>query len=106
MIRSLFMTAGIAASLMLWGCGAVGIGNSITVKGKVLVKGQVPRTFVALKVHSRLYYNLVGPLSRTLKSSYQNKTITIEGKIISKALGPGMPARLHVTDIVEIHRRR
>jgi len=90
------------------GCGGGKAGmlnSSITAKGKVLIKGHLPHSYVALKVNSRLYYNLVGRYSRVLRSSYQGKKIIVSGKIVAEALGPGMPARLDVTSIDEILSR-
>ena len=90
------------------GCGGVAgsLNSTITIKGKILIKGHLPHSYVALKVNSRLYYNLVGSLSRVLRSSYQGKKVIITGTIIAKALGPGMPARMDVTSIDEILSRK
>jgi len=96
------------ALLFIQGCGGGGntLNSTITVKGKILIKGHLPHSYVALKVNSRLYYNLVGPLSRILRSSYQGKKVIVTGVIIAKALGPGMPARLKVKNIDEILSRK
>lgn len=97
------------ALLFIQGCGAGSAGmlnSTITVKGKVLIKGHLPHSYVALKVNSRLYYNLVGRYSRVLRSSYQGKKVIVTGVIIAKALGPGMPARLSVKHIDEILSRK
>lgn len=105
MVKKLLLSSAIALSLT--SCTPYGaVGSTITVKGKVLVKGQAPKTYVGLKVNSRKYYNLVGRLSRLLRTSYQGKKITIRGNILSEAIGIGMPARLEVTKIIEIHSRR
>ena len=90
------------------GCSAGKAGmlnSSITAKGKVLIKGHLPHSYVALKVNSRLYYNLVGRYSRVLRSSYQGKKVVVTGKIVAEALGPGMPARFRVKKIVKIVSR-
>lgn len=97
------------ALLFIQGCSG-GSGNilntTLTVKGKILIKGHLPHSYVALKVNSRLYYNLVGPLSRVLRSSYQGKKVIVTGVIVAKALGPGMPARMKVKNIDEILSRK
>jgi hypothetical protein len=89
------------------GCsGGIGLsGGSGTIQGKVLIKGHLPHAYVALKVNSRLYYNLVGKYSRVLRSSYQGKRVIVKGKIVADAVGPGMPARFEVTKIVKILHR-
>ena len=93
-------------SQLFLGCGGMGLsGGSGTIQGKILIRGHLPHSFVALKVNSRLYYNLVGPLSRVLKSSYQGKKVVVSGKIVAEALGPGMPARFHVKKIERIIAR-
>ena len=79
---------------------------SHTISGKILVKGHLPHSYVALKVNSRLYYNIVGRYSRLLRASYQGKKVTLEGKIVAKALGLGMPARFEATRIVKVEKRR
>ena len=90
------------------GCGgaAGSLHSTITVKGKILIKGHLPHSYVALKVNSRLYYNLVGSYSRVLRSSYQGKKVILTGTIIADALGPGMPARLNVKSIDKIISRK
>ena len=91
-------------SLVFTGC-AGGVFGKRTLEGKVLIKGHLPHSFVALKVSARKYYNLVGPLSRLLRSSYRGKKIRISGKVVAKAIGVGMPARFHVSSIDEILSR-
>ena len=86
------------------GCAGTGFGSN-TIEGKVLIKGHLPHSFVALKVNSRKYYNLVGPLSRLLRSSYRGKKVILRGKVVAKAIGLGMPARFEVSEIVKIISR-
>lgn len=91
---------------MFTACGGIGLsGGSGTIQGKILIKGHLPHSYVALKVNSRLYYNLVGKYSRVLRSSYQGKRVMVSGKIVADALGPGMPARFEVTSIDKIISR-
>ena len=104
MTRRKLLLSLLLTSVLFAGC-AGGMLGSRTLKGKILIKGVLPHSYVALKVHSRLYYNLVGPLSRVLRSSYQGKKVIISGKIIAKALGHGMPARFEVYSIDEIISR-
>lgn len=94
-------------SQLFIGCGGGlgGLGSSGTIQGKILIKGHLPGSYVAIKINSRRYYNLVGPLSRVLRSSYQGKKVVLSGKIVAKALGPGMPARFHVDNILKIISR-
>ena len=81
------------------------VGSSGEIRGKILIKGHLPQSYVGLKVNSRLYYNIVGNLSQLLKTSYHGKEVTLSGRIISKAVGPGMPARFEATKIVAVHKR-
>jgi hypothetical protein len=91
-------------SLIFSGC-AGGVYGKRTLEGKVLIKGHLPHSFVALKVSARKYYNLVGPLSRLLRASYRGKRIRVSGKVVAKAIGVGMPARFEVSSIDEILSR-
>ena len=104
-LKTLFTLA--LATLFFNGCaGGIGLsGGSGTIQGKILIKGHLPHSYVALKVNNRLYYNLVGRYSRVLRSSYQGKNVVVSGKIVADALGPGMPARFEVTKIVRIISR-
>jgi hypothetical protein len=79
--------------------------SSNTITGKIVIKGEYPHTFIAMKVRNRVYYNVVGDLKRVLKASYQGKRITLAGHFVSSAQGPGMPARFHATKVVEILER-
>ena len=94
--------------IFLQACGGASgsLNSTMTVKGTILIKGHLPHSFVALKVSSRRYYNLVGRYSRVLRSSYQGKKVIVTGKIVAEALGPGMPARMEVTSIDKIVSRR
>lgn len=108
-MKKILASLTLLAAVFIQGCGA-GNGNTLnstlTVKGKILIKGHLPHSYVALKVNSRLYYNLVGPYSRVLRSSYQGKKVIVTGTIVAKALGPGMPARMNVKSIDEILSRK
>lgn len=100
MLNKRFFSALLLGSLLISGCA------SHTITGKILVKGHLPNSYVALKVNSRLYYNVVGRYSRLLRASYQGKKVTLQGKIVAEALGLGMPARFEATKIIKIEKRR
>lgn len=99
-----FIISSLLFVLLFTGCAA-GMFGSRTIEGKVLIKGHLPHSYVALKVNSRKYYNLVGPLSRLLRSSYRGKKVILKGKVVAKAIGLGMPARFEVSKIVKIISR-
>jgi len=65
-----------------------------TVTGRIVVKGSEPHTYLAIET-SEVEYALVGDLADEV-AEYQNLVITIQGMVVSEALGPGMPARLEV----------
>lgn len=98
------LTLQIAFMILFTGCAAGMFGGN-TIEGKILIKGHLPHSYVALKVNSRKYYNLVGPLSRVLRSSYRGKKVVLSGRIVAKAIGLGMPARFEVTKIVKVISR-
>ncbi|KIM11936.1 MAG: hypothetical protein KU37_03545 [Sulfuricurvum sp. PC08-66] len=83
------------------GCAA----QADRVTGKIVVRGEYPHTFIALKVQNRLYYNIVGRLKRVLEASYQGKKVTLRGRFTAAAKGPGMPARFEATHVEEILER-
>ena len=68
-----------------------------TVTGRIVVKGSEPHTYLAIET-SDGEYALVGDLAGDV-AEYQNLVITIQGIVVSDALGPGMPARLEVRRI-------
>ena len=92
-------------TLLLTGCASNNplFGENIT--GRIIIKGQAPHTFVALKVRNRVYINVVGKLKRLLSASYQGKKITLRGHYVSKAVGVSQPARFEATQIVAIIER-
>ena len=68
-----------------------------TVTGRIVVKGSEPHTYLAIETPEG-EYALVGDLVDDV-AEYQNRVITIQGMVVSEALGPGMPARLEVRRI-------
>ena len=90
--------------LFFSGCAALGMGST-TVTGRIIVKGQSPHNFIALKVRNRVYVNIVGDLKRLLSASYQGKKVVLRGKYVSEAVGVSQPARFRATKVVEILER-
>lgn len=76
-----------------------------TITGKVVIKGQIPHTFIAVKVDRRLYYHIVGRLKRVLLAHYQGDTVTLAGSVVREAIGQGLPAEFKATRIVDFERR-
>ncbi|MDH5464395.1 MAG: hypothetical protein OEW60_02140 [Thiovulaceae bacterium] len=95
-IRLLYLAA---LTLMFSACS----GKTIT--GKVVIKGQIPHTFIAVKVDRRLYYHIVGRLKRVLLAHYQGDSVTLAGSVVREAVGQGLPAQFKATRIVSFKRR-
>ena len=96
-VRSVLLVSSLA--LMFTACS----GKTIT--GKVVIKGQIPHTFIAVKVDRRLYYHIVGRLKRVLLAHYQGDTVTLAGSVVREAIGQGLPAEFRATRIVDFKRR-
>ena len=71
-----------------------------TITGKISVKGNEPKTFVALTTEEGRVYEITGPLTDRLAEDYQYSTVILEGKLIRASTGPGMPARFRAEKIV------
>ena len=91
-------------ALLFQGCASLGVGGN-TIQGRIIVKGQAPNTFIALKVRNRVYINVVGKLKRLLSASYQGKVVVLRGHYTSKARGVSIPARFEASEVVKILER-
>ena len=73
--------------------------NAFTIIGKVKVKGSSPHTHVVIEdLKSKKDYRVENCDEFNL-INLQNKTLTIEAKLIKKAIGPGFPATIKVISV-------
>lgn len=72
-----------------------------SITGMIAVKGSEPHTWVALNSINGIEYRLQGPLVQQLKNHFQNQSVTLKGKLVASAKGPGLPAVFEVEKIVE-----
>ncbi len=73
-----------------------------TFTGPVAVKGNEPFTYLALSTKDHGELRIAGPLAAKIRAEYQNRTLTVEGRITAKGTGPGFPPVLDVTRIVRV----
>ena len=68
--------------------------ETISVSGRVTVTGSEPHVMLVI-VTDEVYYELVGEVAEELWK-LQQRQVTVRGRIVRPALGPGFPARLAV----------
>ena len=76
--------------------------NSLTVSGRVSVKGSEPHTYLVLVSEERGAFTIVGPLKEEIRRNYQGKYLKVRGRIVE---GPGLPVphpQLEVLEILEV----
>lgn len=75
--------------------------KTVTLKGKIAVKGNEPHTYLVLILEQNLEYAIVGDLRQEIWTKYQGQVIKVRGKIVKQAVGPGFPAELEVSEILQ-----
>ena len=70
--------------------------ETITVSGRVTVTGSEPHVMLVI-VTDDVHYELVGEVAEELWK-LQQRQVTVRGRIVRQALGPGLPARLAVDE--------
>ena len=70
--------------------------TGIEVTGRVIVTGSEPHTILVLDTEEA-YYQLVGEHADALWR-LQGRQVTVRGRVVGRAHGPGFPARLEVDD--------
>ena len=70
--------------------------QGIAATGRVIVTGSAPHVLLVLET-DRGGYELVGDHAAELWS-LQGRQITVRGRVVREARGPGFPARLEVND--------
>ena len=68
----------------------------ISVTGRVTVTGSEPHVMLVI-VTDDVHYELVGEVAVDLWK-LQQRQVTVRGRIVRQALGPGLPARLAVNE--------
>ncbi|MBN1836779.1 MAG: hypothetical protein JW820_13070 [Spirochaetales bacterium] len=96
-LRPLFLALVALLLLCFGGC------TSLTVAGRVAVKGSEPHTYLVL-VAANQDYKIVGPLREEIWRRYQGQRIRVRGRLVRKAIGPGFPAELEVLEIRKVER--
>ncbi len=107
-IKTRVLPAVLGALLLLLFCGCTvaqadrpgDTMGKIQIQGKVSVKGSGPHTYLCLSTNSGADYRLEGGLKDLIWGRYQQETITLEGVITKKAVGPGFPAEFIVHKIL------
>ena len=84
----------LALFLFLAGC------KTVTLEGTVAVKGSEPHTYLVVITEKYGEVRIVGKYKQTIMNKYQNRHIKIEGLIVEKERGPGNPAQIEVSKIV------
>ena len=69
-------------------------GEPVEVSGRVVVTSSEPNVMLVI-VTDDTHYELVGKLAEDLWK-LQQRQVTVRGRIVRQALGPGFPARLAV----------
>ena len=75
---------------------------TLTVQGRVSVRGNEPFTYLSLVTQENEEYALVGPLEEEVRREYQGSYIKLRGQVLEEAKGPGFPAQLEVEEILEV----
>lgn len=74
----------------------------IELTGRVTVTGSAPRTILVLVTETD-HYQIVGDLAPELRT-LQQVHVTVRGRVVSEAAGPGFPARLQVDSYTRVRR--
>ena len=75
---------------------------SITVTGKISVKGNDPHVFPVLTSSDNTEYIISGTNKKIMMEKYQGKTITVKGLKKDRAKDQYGPAELEVTNILNV----
>ena len=70
--------------------------ETISVSGRVTVTGSEPHVLLVI-VTDDVHYELVGEVTEELWK-LQQRQVTVRGRIVRQALGPGLPSRLAVDE--------
>lgn len=73
-------------------------------EGTLSVRGNEPHTQLIIITPDGKSYELTGPFSQQLRR-HQYKTVTVGGRLVSPAAGPGFPAKVEVDHIIRVQNR-
>ena len=76
----------------------------IELTGRVTVTGSAPRTILVLVTETD-HYEIVGDLAPELRR-LQQLQVTVRGRVVREAAGPGFPAQLQVDSYTRVQRPR
>jgi hypothetical protein len=79
----------------------LGFFGSVTIEGKISVKGNEPNVYLALTTKDNREYSIVGKYEKEIWEKYQGQSIRVKGRIVKKGIGPGFPDEFEVTGIME-----
>lgn len=71
----------------------------ITVSGRVVATGSDPHVTLVVITEANEQYELVGARAEPLWH-LQQRPVTVRGRIVQQALGPGFPAQLEVDSYI------
>ena len=74
----------------------------IELTGRVTVTGSAPRTILVLVTETD-HYEIVGDLAPELRR-LQQLQVTVRGRVVREAAGPGFPAQLQVDSYTRVPR--
>ena len=74
----------------------------IELTGRVTVTGSAPLTILVLVTEAD-HYEIVGDLAPELRK-LQQLHVTVRGRVVREAAGPGFPARLQVDSYTRVRR--
>ena len=74
----------------------------IELTGRVTVTGSAPRTILVLVTETD-HYEIVGDLAPELRT-LQQVHVTVRGRVVREAAGPGFPAQLQVDSYTRVPR--
>jgi hypothetical protein len=93
------------ALALLAACSLLASCNSLTLSGRVSVKGNEPLTYLVLVSEEKGAFTIVGPLKEEIRRNHQGKYLKVRGRIVEEPQGPGLHPNLEVLEILEIRSR-
>jgi len=89
----------ISALLCMAGISGCAAHNGLALKGKLYKKGSAPHSYLVIEdQQSRQSYQIENAGSFHLNKR-QKETVSLRAKLLKKAIGPGFPAVIEVTEV-------
>ena len=88
--------------MLIWfGISACADNDTLTIQGKIFIKGTAPHTYVVIEdSRDHKTYKINNQERFDLKKK-QKQVLTVKAKQIKKAVGPGFPAEIEVISITD-----